>query len=65
MNLRDPAIFGPILGARLIDVTSEGADEDDENGNDHVLLHFDNGYQVRFPSSDRENPLAVCDIREP
>ena len=64
MTLRDAEIFGPLLGLRLVEVTGESADEDDENGNAHVLLHFENGWQVRFPSKDG-GEHAVCDITEP
>jgi len=48
MIIRDPALLGPLLGARLVDVQSNAMDELEETGNDSVTLCFDNGYTVTF-----------------
>jgi hypothetical protein len=52
-RLRDPEIFGSLLGARLVEVTDGSVDPDAEEGTDFVYLHFDTGHTVIFPIGEK------------
>jgi hypothetical protein len=51
-NVRDPEVFGPLIGERVVDVTQHDRDEWDENRVSYVCLHFGNGMVVKFPIGD-------------
>lgn len=46
-SVRDPNVLGPIIGARVVDVTQHDQEDFQEDGS-RVFLHFDNGYTVTF-----------------
>lgn len=51
-NIRDAALLGPLIGARVIDITQHDEDEFKENGESRIYFHFDNGITVSFPIGD-------------
>lgn len=57
--LRAPEMCGPILGARLIEITDSSKEEDREQGVDFVHLHFDNGYTLVFPIDNEGDGFEV------
>lgn len=51
-NVRDSNLLGPIVGARVLEVTQHDEDEFKENGESRIYFHFDNGLTVSFPIGD-------------
>lgn len=51
-RLSDPDVLGAAIGARLLEITDEPANELEESGNDLAHFHFDNGVTivVDFPN---------------
>lgn len=44
-TIREPHLLGPLIGARLVEITEQG--EDDEGH--FVAFHFDNGITLTVP----------------
>ncbi len=45
-TIRDPDLLGPLIGARVVDVTQHDQDEYAEDGQSYFVIHFDNGMSV-------------------
>lgn len=50
-NVRDPEMLGPLIGARVVDITQHDAEEYPDTGS-RIYLHFDNGMTLWFPIGD-------------
>lgn len=46
-NIRDVQLLGPIIGARVVDVTQHDQEEFTETRQSYFVLHFDNGYSLK------------------
>lgn len=57
-TIRAPEFLGPIIGAKVLDVTQHDKAEWLEEGISYVMLHFDNGYTIRVELDD-EHPLTI------
>jgi hypothetical protein len=57
-TIRDAEFLGPLVGAKVVDVTQHDKAEWLVDGISFVMLHFDNGYTIRFDITE-ENPLTV------
>jgi len=51
-TIRDPELLGPIVGARVVDITQHDRDEFQETRQSYFCLHFDNGYTLTVPVGD-------------
>jgi hypothetical protein len=45
-NIRE--ILGRFIGKRLVEITQHDADELEETGRAYVLLHFEDGTELKF-----------------
>lgn len=51
-TIRDPQLLGPLVGARVIEITQHDREEFAETGESYFCLHFSNGYTLTVPVSD-------------
>lgn len=51
-NVRDADLLGPFIGAKVVEITQQDAEEFEETQQSYVALHFDNGSTLRFPIGD-------------
>ena len=48
VTVRSERLLGPIIGAKVVDVTQHDEEEFAETGQAYVQVHFDNGMSVVF-----------------
>lgn len=60
-NVRDPDLLGPLLGARVIEITQHDPEEFDEGRGSRIYLHFENGITLSFPIGDDGFDINIPD----
>lgn len=58
-SIRDEDLLGPIIGQKVVDITENDKDEKEA----FLCLHFENGYTLKFPMGDDQD--GGFDIQPP